>query len=345
MPGGVGLRPGLKWVNCLLSDEEQRYIYAGAKVGGAGAELWRFQGERWEQVGGLGGEGDWASADQDNVYALAWHDGGLMVGMQSHFTNYGLPQNAPEREHSLSGYDPSLANGEIYQLKDGVWTRVAGRGQLGSWDEDHEVTWVYTLCSLGRDLYAAIVRHGVKGLRWVGEVWRLRSGRWEQIGGEGVGGSWQLDESNIVTSLIAYQGKLVIGYNCQDAVNDPDRFGNVWVWNPETETWYDLSLPASCPDESILPDQSSFNASAIWDGHLVIAGGCADPIGRAGFWVLSPADGCWECLRYPSGSHPEVDAQTQDAYGYSMTIFEDDLMVGCKGPSGTAHLWRCRKAA
>ncbi len=206
MPGGVGLRPGLKWVNCLLADEEDRYLYAGVKVGGAGGQLWRFDGDTWQQVGGLGGEGDWVSSDQDHVYALAWHEGGLMVGMQSHFTNYGLPERAPEKKWTTEGgYDPSLGNGEIYRLEDGHWSCVAGRGRLGSWDEDHCVTWVYALCSLGDELYAAIVRHGVKSLRWIGEAWRYRSGQWAQIGGEGVGDSWKLDHSNIVTSLIAYQ--------------------------------------------------------------------------------------------------------------------------------------------
>ena len=73
MPGGVGLRPGLKWVNCLLVDEEDRFLYAGVKVG---AQLWRFDGEGWEQVGGLGRDGDWLAEDQDNVYSMAWHDGG-----------------------------------------------------------------------------------------------------------------------------------------------------------------------------------------------------------------------------------------------------------------------------
>ena len=341
----VGLRPGLRWVNALLADEEDRYLYAGVKVGGAGAQLWRFDGQVWEQMGGLGGEGDWVSSDQDHVYALAWHEGGLMVGMQSHFTNYGLPEDAPDGEKTTDGgYDPSLGNGEIYKLKGGRWSCVAGRGRFGSWDEDHCVTWVYALCSLDGELYAAIVRHGVKGLRWIGEVWRYRSGRWAQIGGEGIHGSWQLDKNNIVTSMTSYQGKIVIGYNCQDAVNDPDRFGNVWAWDPEVEQWYSLALPVSCPDETFLPDQSSFNASAIWDGQLVIAGGCADPVGRVGYWVLSVAEERWVCLGYPSGSDQDADAQAADAYGYSMTIFEDDLMVGCKGNVGTAHLWRCRRA-
>ena len=125
-------------------------------------------------------------------------------------------------------------------------------------------------------------------------------------------------------------------------MNDPARFGNVWAWDPGNEQWHNLALPVSCPDETILPDQSSFNASVIWDGHLVISGGGADPVGRVGYWVLSVAK--WLCLGYPSGAHPDAGAQAKDAYGYSMTIFEDDLIVGCKGNVGTAHLWRFRRA-
>ena len=102
---------------------------------------------------------------------------GTMAGMQGHFTNYGLPGDADDRgQTTLDGYDPSLGNGEIYCLKDGKWSCTAGRGRSGSWNEDHCVTWVYALCSLGDDLYAAIVRHGVRGLRWIGEVWRHNSG-------------------------------------------------------------------------------------------------------------------------------------------------------------------------
>jgi hypothetical protein len=205
--------------------------------------------------------------------------------------------------------------------------------------------WVYTLCSIGGDLYAAIGRHAVRNLRWIGEVWRFRSGRWEQIGGEGVRNSWQLNHTNLVTSLIDYQGKLVVGYNCQDIPNDPERFGNVWAWDPGDEQWHHLGFPASCPDTAIISAQSSFNASAVWDEHLVVVGGSADPTGCATVWALSIVENKWVCLGYPSMPRPanNADVWSQDAYGYSMMIFEDDLLVGCKGAEGTAHLWRCHR--
>lgn len=177
--GGVGLRPGHVWVNALLSDERDCWLYAGVKDGQLGAQLWRYDGRTWEQIGGRGGRGDWVSTDQDHVYALAWHQGKLYVGMQGHMTAFNVAAHDTAgviRSAHGKGYHPGLGNGEIYRYDNGHWTCVAGRGRAGSWDENHAVTWVYALCSLGEELYAAIGRHAVRDLRWIGEVWRLRSG-------------------------------------------------------------------------------------------------------------------------------------------------------------------------
>ena len=72
------------WVNSLLTDPDGNYLYAGLEQAEAGAQLWRFDGEGWTQVGGRGdnGTGDWDSQAYNNVYTLVWHDGALYAGLQ-----------------------------------------------------------------------------------------------------------------------------------------------------------------------------------------------------------------------------------------------------------------------
>ena len=341
--GGVGLRPGAVWVNALLPDPTGAWLYAGVKDGQRGAQLWRFDGGGWQQAGGLGGPGDWVSEDHDHVYSLCWHGGDLYVGLQGHFS--GFKADRRESRDAVERLDPAPAvhgDGAVHRLAGETWSRVAGNGIAGSWEPDHAVVWVYDLCSLGGALYAAVGRHAVRGMRWLGEVWRLAGGGWRRIGGQGVLGSWLLDSSNLVTSLIDYQGKLLVGYNCQGRSPTRERFGNVWAWDSEEESWHDLELPATAPDAEVFAAQSSFNASTIWDGHLIVTGGRAEPVGDAACWALDVAESRWRCIRRPSRKDPDAP-EALDGYGYTATVFDRDLVVGCRGEDGTAHIWRGRR--
>ena len=348
-PGeGAGPNPGYVWVNSFLSDAAETCLYAGIK-NNKGAELWRFDGSAWELAGGRGEIGDWQAPDYDHVYTLAWHEGVLHAGMHGHSSSFGAGKFADDQGASKSGssarYMPEFGNGEIYRFDGGRWERISGQGINGSWDEDHSTNVVYKLLSLKDDLYAAIGRFAVNHMRWTGEVWRMSNGRWERLGGEGIRNSWNLNSTNLVTSLLDYQGKLIVGYNCQACPDQQETFGNVWAWDPESESWHMLSQPAECEDPSQIPNQKSFNISDTFNGHLVFGSGRANITGKLAIWLLDIENDRWVCLGHPNQAnylnpvHAEIWKRNE--YAYSMAVFNDDLIVGFKGPDGTGDVWRC----
>ena len=120
------------WVNSLLVDPKGDTLYAGLKQAEEGAQLWRFDGKRWIQMGGTGkGEyGDWDSRIYGNVYTLVWHDGMLWAGLLGK-----LPSS------SSGAYYEGFSNGEIYRFDGSCWERISGDGIRYGWDREHGTTW------------------------------------------------------------------------------------------------------------------------------------------------------------------------------------------------------------
>jgi len=329
---GAGYRPDARWVNALSADPEDKNLYAGVK-GSRGAQLWRFDGCRWELAGGEGHNGDWSSHAYDHVYALNWHEGRLYAGMQGFLCDG-------------DGYQPEQGNAEIFRFDGARWERVAGEGVNGSWDRDSAAMWVYELCQIEGILYAAIGRQGPRSRRWIGEVWQFADERWERVGGEGVRGSWDPEGVNLVTSLLAYQGKLVIGFNTPGVTLRKGAFGNVWVWDPSAECWHELDQPVVDADEELVSSQTMFNTSLVDRGHLAMGGGAPHTLGRLGLWTLDLPGNTWRCFARPGTrgfASPDDAGLWNDArYAYSMAHFRGDLILGVKGYEGTGHFWRCR---
>ena len=325
----VGYRPDLHWVNVLTVDEREEHLYAGVK-NAHGAQLWRFDGRKWEFIGGEGRNGDWRSDTCDHVYALAWHQGRLYAGMQDFQTH-------DDRDV------PEAGNAEIYRFDAKRWELIAGRGINASWNEADAARWVYQLLSLDDVLYAAVARRGVRGLHWVGEVWRFADERWQRLAGEGIRDSRNDECSNIVASLIGYQGKLVVGYNASEALRE-NSFGNVWAWNPDEEVWRELRLPVECGDPSLVKRQTMFNTSLVYNGHLVMGGGGTS--GDLALWLLDISENTWKCFAHPQmrrfAGPDGMETWNTCRYGYSMAEYQGDLITGFKGINGTAHFWRCR---
>jgi hypothetical protein len=314
-------------------DPADACLHAGVKSG-RGAELWRFDGSDWELVGGAGDNGDWRADAYDHVYAVAWHQEELYAGMQG-FLSTG------------HAYDPEQGNAEIFRFDGSRWEQVAGQGARRSWDHDSAAMWVYQLLPVGDILYAAIGRRGKDDQRWIGEVWQFRDERWERIGGEGENGSWNPDCVNLVTSLIDFQGKLVIGFNTPDVPLRQGAFGNVWAWDPRTARWHELCQPVEGADRELVTRQTMFNTSIVDRGHLILGGGAPHALGALGLWVLDADQDCWHCCAQPGmrGFASERDAAVwnEGRYAYSMTHFHGDLVLGVKGYEGTGHFWRCRE--
>ena len=329
----VGYRPELRWVNVLAVDPAGESLYAGVKSA-RGAQLWRFDSRRWELVGGEGDNGDWYSDAYDHVYALAWHQDRLYAGMQG-FLSAG------------DSYQPEQGNAEIFRFDAGRWELVAGEGENGSWKSNSAAMWVYQLLSVGDILYAAIGRRSARSDGWIGEVWRFADERWERIGGEGERGSWNPDCVNLVTSLVEYQGKLIIGFNTPDVTLRQGAFGNIWAWDPGVERWLALCQSVEDTDDELVKSQTMFNTSLVDRGHLVLGGGAPHTLGTLGLWSLDVAANRWRCFAGPGmrrfASPEDAALWNEGRYAYSMAHFRGDLVLGVKGYEGTGHFWRCHR--
>lgn len=328
-----GSRP--PWVNVLLPDPEGLYLYAGVKqtLDGGHAQLWRFDGSEWELIGGMGEPGDWNGPDYSHVYTLAWHQGNLCVGLQGHLP----PGNSVQDSRTRDGTpDAQYNKGEIYSFDGKRWRKLAGIEHF------HPFThWIYKLVSWDDYLYASIVRHGAE-TRFTGEVWRLKGEHWEQVGGDGMNASWRIATTHIVTSMMAHKGKLFIGYNCQECPPLESRFGNVWTW--DGMRWEQLQLPVACQSPSLAAEQGSFNELLVFEGRLIVGGGHGVNDGKLAVWELADDGRRWRCLGEPAMDRfarpADADLWRKDHYVYSMTTFQDALIMGARGPSGTAHVWR-----
>ena len=321
------------WVNVLLADPEHRYLYAGVRqtLSDNHAQLWRFDGSKWELIGGTGKRGDWSGPDFNNVYTLEWHHGKLLVGLQGYLLPGKSVHESREKERRPNAqYD----KGEIYSFDGKRWECVANRESFRP-----HTHWIYKLVSFNGHLYAAIVRR--LGTRWTGEVWCLKANRWEHVGGDGINGSWRIEAAHIVTSMLVYDGKLFIGYNCQECPQMDSRFGNVWSW--DGETWEQLILPVECPTPSLAAEQGSFNDLLVFQGRLIVGGGHVND-GKLAVWELAADRRHWRCLGAPAVERfiqpADVDLWRKEHYVYSFTTFRDALIMGARGPEGSAHVWR-----
>ncbi len=332
-----GSRP--PWVNVLLPDPQGRHLYAGVKqtLGGQ-AQLWRFDGSTWEWIGGMGGQGDWNGPDYSHVYTLAWHQGNLCVGLQGHLPPGMNVQDSRTRNGTP---DAQYNKGEIYSFDGTRWRKLAGIEDFPPFTH-----WIYKLVSFEGRLHASIVRHGAQ-TRFTGEVWRLNGERWERIGGEGVNASWRIPTTHIVTSMIVYKGKLFIGYNCQECPPNVNRFGNVWTW--DGLRWEQLQLPVACQDPSLPAEQGSFNELLVFQGRLVVGGGHGVNAGKLAVWELADDGSQWRCLGEPGMERfvrpRDADLWRKDHYVYSMATFQDALIMGARGPAGSAHVWHYKPSA
>ena len=102
------------------------------------------------------------------------------------------------------GLGNSAGEGEVWELKNGTWTKVGGDDLNGSWaDGTYERVRSFTVYN--GDIYA-----GLGSTAGEGEVWRYRLGTWTKVGGNSLNASWA-NAMEEVESLSVYRGKLYAG--------------------------------------------------------------------------------------------------------------------------------------
>lgn len=227
-------------------------LYAGLGTTAGEAELWRWNGTSWTQIGGDAVGSSWDASSYEMIYDIT-NDGtniyvglGLTAGdnevwryngtswtkiggdgLNSGFTN--THTNVQTLSYSngtlYAGLSGTTTNAESWSWNGTTWTRIGGGYINHSWGY-FNLQNIESMTVYGEYLYAG-TGNTVAGNA---QVWRYDGSTWEIVGGQGVNNSWAPGTYEDVLTLVAEGGKLYagLGTTASDA--------EVWEYNGTTWT-------------------------------------------------------------------------------------------------------------
>lgn len=240
---------GKQYVTAVVKMGSDYYYGIGGVAGDA--EVWKWDGTNWTQIGGGSKSinGSWDSNTYEYAYSLATDGTNIYAGLGSStgdgevwkwngstWTKIGGDgvnsgwTGVIETVYSLEYFNGKLYAGlgvsandaQVWQWNGSSWTQVGGNTIPGSWPANYEM--VNSMTHEGNDLYA-----GLGNSAGDGEVWKWNGSSWTKIGGDGINSGWG-SEIETVRSLGFYGGKLYAGLG--DTAGD----GAVWQWNGSSWT-------------------------------------------------------------------------------------------------------------
>jgi hypothetical protein len=160
-------------------------LYVGLGNSAGDADVWRYNGTAWLQVGGDGLNSGWASSTYENVNSMAVYDNNLIVGLGD-----------------------TTGDAEIWTYDGSIWTKIGGDGLNSSFGgaSGYDYERVRSLTVYNGNLYAATGSDTGDG-----DVWRYDGAAWSLVGGHGVNASWDINTAEDVFALTVYNGKLYAG--------------------------------------------------------------------------------------------------------------------------------------
>ncbi len=186
-------------------------LYAGLVANPGPTAVYRYDGERWEKIGGDGVNGSWTVAGFSYALSFASHDGHLVVSMNRH----------PMIEDNFTS---------IWSFDGRRWKPV-GLGHVPAlWGEMHNYNAVAS--------YRGVLVVGAGGNPGGNaSLWAVRDGRPSLIGGRGANGSWGDADRDIfdwfdrvnneyVYRIVEWRGDLIVGFG-----NDPGS-AQLWRFRP-----------------------------------------------------------------------------------------------------------------
>ncbi len=335
------------------------------------AEIYEYDGTRWELIGGHGINGSWEHGVEVNSAAV--HDGLLFAGISSHITgpqvwaydkkawrlvapcdgvvwgpdNYfsvsamasdgerlivGL-QNHKRRDFQGAGGIDQESIAPVYQLQNDKWSKI---GDGSTWGGNKDYLCAYDI-HIHSDGCAYIGFFGEDDGN--GDIWKLDGGSFDRIAGAGLNDSWV--SSAHVLRIRSWGDNLVALMNRQPMA--PGDFSLIWAF--EAGKWMPIGL-GGIPHE--WGKMSSFNAIGVYKTRLIVGAGGRPP-GKASVWFLDD-EGKWKCFggqgRLGSWS-PKIRRslfkpmarRTGAEYVYQFTEFNGKLIVGFGASPGCAQIW------
>lgn len=220
-------------------------VYVGIGNQTADAEVWRWNGSAWAQIGGDGINSSWSDQTFEDVNSLTtdgthiyaglgtgagdaevwmW-DGSTWTKIGGDAINSSWAVNTFEIVPSLTYYNSRLYAGlgsgandaEVWSWNGSSWTKIGGDSLNGGWTTNYEM--VASLSNDGTNLYAGL---GVSA--GDGEVWRWNGTSWTKIGGDSINSGWG---SNIET----VRSLMYVGSTLYAGLGDSSDDASVWSWN------------------------------------------------------------------------------------------------------------------
>ncbi len=249
--GGQGVNSS--WAAGTYEDVISMVSYGGNLYIGLGttandAEVWRYNGTSWTQIGGDSLNSSWG-AGYEEVSALATYGGNLYAGLANSANdaevwryngtswtkiggdsiNSGWTTNF-ERVSSMGVYNGQLYAGlgasttdaEVWTWNGSAWSKVGGDGVSSSWNTNYEQ--VESLLPYNGKLYAGLGNSTADA-----EIWEYNGTTWTQIGGDGIGSSWLDGQYEQVKTMVVYNGKLYAGLG--------NTAGDGEIWELDNSTW------------------------------------------------------------------------------------------------------------
>ncbi len=245
---------GKSIVRATIVDGSNQYM--GLGLGTGDAEVWKWNGTTWTQIGGDGFNGSWADQTFEDVNALVKSGDILYAGLGTNASGDGevwscdttsgcsdwtkvggdgiassWAVNTFEAVNTLTAFGGSVYAGlgssttdaEVWRYNGTAWTKIGGDGVASSWNTNYEA--VRSLTNDGTNVYA-----GLGDTAQDAEVWRYNGTAWTKIGGDGVASSWAAaDNIEYVTSLDYFGGNLYAGTGL--------TAGDADVWRYNGSTW------------------------------------------------------------------------------------------------------------
>jgi len=226
------------------------YLYAGLGNTAGSGNVWQFDGNSWQIIGGQGVNGSWSPVTYEQVMSMASFQGKLIVGLGtsandaevwewdgSTWTKIGgdsvnggwtinyeeVASMAANDSELFVGLGSNGNDGEVWSWNGSSWTKIGGDSVNGGWTNYAER--VASVAIHNGKLYA-----GLGASTGDGEIWEWSGSNWTKIGGDGVGSSWNSTTYQQVESMISYNGKLYAG------MGNIAGAATLWEWDGSTWT-------------------------------------------------------------------------------------------------------------
>ncbi len=220
--------------------------YVGLGNGTGDAEVWRWNGTKWTQIGGDDINNCWPSNTFETVSVMTNDGTNLYVGLGSgagdgevwkwdgstwtklggDAINGSWQASTFEYVYSMTyvngilyaGLGASANDAEVWSWNGTNWTKIGGDSVNSGWTTNYEI--VGSLTNDGTNVYA-----GLGATAGDGEVWKWNGTSWTRIGGDGINGGWADATYEYVLSMTYVGGKLYAGLGT--TAGDAE----VWSWN------------------------------------------------------------------------------------------------------------------